>query len=63
LGRASGVGVPVAVGVAVGVGVGVGVAVADKPGLVTLFVSRVTAPVSARRRPVTVVPLTVVTEA
>jgi hypothetical protein len=36
--------------------------VADNPGLVTMFVSRVTPPVSANRRPVTAVPLTVVME-
>ena len=38
---------------------GVGVS----PGLVTVFESRVTAPVTARSRPVTLVPLTVVTDA
>ena len=61
-----GVGVGVPLGVTVGVGLGdtVGVGVGDvNPGVVTWFVSRVTAPVRARSRPVRLVPLTVVTEA
>ena len=59
-----GVAVGVEVGVAVGVelGVGVGVGVADKPGLVTLLVSSVTAPTKASNLPVTAVVLTVVIE-
>ena len=66
----SGVAVAVAVGVGVGVGssgvvvelaVGVGLGVgADNPGLVTLFVSSVTAVVTDKRRPNTVLPLTTV---
>ena len=55
----AGVGVGVGVGVGIGVGVGVGVG----PGLITLFVSRVTAPTTAKSRPLTIVVLTAVMEA
>ena len=41
-------------------GVGVGVGIGSNPGLVTVFVSKVTAPVTTKRRPVTVAPLTAV---
>ena len=57
-----GVGVSIGVGVAVDVAVAVGVGVDDRPGLVIVFVSSVTAPVTVKRRPTTELPPTAVIE-